>query len=136
MGRYYETFDPPFFLDRLSKFDAIKVNPNAYERSDDAITADILLGLNRLGLPHLDELTITTHDQLVSLIGSVASPQIANYIARLADRVLGVRSVNNRLTIKRVGAESGLQYQLSKPPVSSAPTSIKPADRPEETHQH
>lgn len=136
MGRYYETFDPPFFLDRISKFDAIKVNPNAYDRSDDAITADILLGLHRLGLPNLDDLTITTNDQLVSLIGSVASSQIANYIARLADRVLGVRGVNNRLTIKRVGAEFGLQYQLAKPPVASAPSSIKPTEPSEETHHH
>jgi len=136
MGRYYETFDPPFFLDRISKFDAIKVNPNAYDRSDEAITADVLLGLNRLGLAHLDELSITSHDQTVSLNGSVASPHIANFIARLADRVLGVRSVDNRLTIKRAGAEASLPTQPSKLPESSTPTSINPTDKPEETKRH
>ena len=132
MGRYYETFDPPFFLDRISKFDAIKINPNAYERSDEAIVHDVISGLIRFGFTKRDDLIIKSHDQLVSLTGNVATLQIANFIARLADRVLGVRSVDNKLMVKRAGAESALSPQRTQPIKASE----APAEKTEKTSEY
>lgn len=119
MGRYYESFDPPFFLDRISKFDAIKINPNAYERGDEAIIRDVISGLIRFGFTKRDDLIIKSHDQLVSLAGNVATLQIANFIASLTDRVLGVRGVDNKLMVKRAGAESALSPQRTQPTKAS-----------------
>lgn len=106
MGRYYETFNPPFFLDLSFLHDYIADNRTGFERDPTSILRDIRLGLSRLHIRDRSEVRITVQDQIVSIDGAVPSQAVSKYIANVANNVLGVRAVKNRLQIKRSGAEA------------------------------
>ncbi len=47
---------------------------------------------------------IVCQQNIVTLLGEVQSKAAVFFLERVADRILGVRSVNNRLKAKRAGA--------------------------------
>lgn len=109
MGQYYETFNPPFFLDLSFLHDNIADNPKGFDRDPTSILKEMNLGLSRLRPQDKSDVTITVQDQVVSISGTVPSMAVSKYIANLADRVLGVRHVRNNLSIRRAGGESNPQ---------------------------
>jgi hypothetical protein len=111
MGRYYETFNPPFFLDLSFLHDSIADNPKGFEREPTSILKEMKLGLSRLRPQDTLDVMITVQDQVVSISGTVSSMAVSKYIANVADNVLGVRYVKNNLQIRRSGGESNPQIK-------------------------
>lgn len=105
MGRYYETFDPPFFMERRYAFNAIAANPNGYDRPDENIITDLNVRLRKLWPLDTSRVQIICDHNHVILFGDVLNESVSKFLERIADRVLGVRSVENRLKILRAGAE-------------------------------
>ena len=118
MGRYYETFNPPFFLDLSFLHDNIADNPKGFDRDPASILKEMNLGLSRLRPQDTSDVRISVQDQVVSISGTVSSKAISKYIANVADNVLGVRDVRNNLHIRRAGGESNPQIQ-KKPQLPS-----------------
>lgn len=106
MGQYYETFYPPFFMDLSYRHDAIAANRDGYNRHDDSIVSNLRESIIRLLPGETANLSISSQNQVVTLSGSVSSSAVSRFICNVADRILGVRSVINRLDIKRAGAEA------------------------------
>lgn len=122
MGRYYETFNPPFFLDLSFLHDNIADNPKGFDRDPASILEEMNLGLSRLRSQDRSDVMITVKDQVVSISGTVPSMAVSKYIAKVADNVLGVRSVKNNLQIHRAGGESS--------PQNKRQTQLPSKDRP------
>lgn len=125
MGQYYETFNPPFFMERRYHFNAAAVNDQAYDRDDAAIVRDFTTSLSRLHPLDTSLVTASCADQTLSITGTVAAENILEFIGKLADNVLGVREVHNKLIVKRAGASSSLE---TTPARDSQPASIPAAD--------
>lgn len=106
LSAYFETFEPPFFLDLSFRPDFLKINHQGYNRPSKDIISDIESGLRRLTPLRPPEISIQVVNQVVTLQGLVASLKIARYIENMTSRVLGVRSVENKLQIYRTGAHS------------------------------
>jgi hypothetical protein len=106
VGRYFETFNPPFFLDLSYLHDSITDNPKGFERDSDAIFRDIKLGISRLKLHDTKDVRVVVQKQAVSLEGTVPSMAVLKYIGNVADNTLGVRVVSNNLQLRRAGGES------------------------------
>lgn len=106
MGNYYETFYPPFFMERRYAYNAIAVNPYGYDRPDSAIVTDLLKRLKDLAPLDTGAVQVMSHDQIVLLRGEVSGDDVARFLARVADNVLGVRGVKNQLEVKRAGASA------------------------------
>ena len=106
MGRYYETFNPPFFLDLSFLHDNIADNPKGFDRDPTSILKDLNLGLSRLRPQDKSDVIIAVQDQVVSISGTVPSMAVLRYIANVADKTLGVRYVINNLHIPRAGGET------------------------------
>jgi hypothetical protein len=126
MGRYYETFNPPFFLDLSFLHDNIADNPKGFDRDPASILEEMNLGLSRLRSQDRSNVMITVKDQVVSISGTVPSTAVSKYIANVADKVLGVRYVKNDLQIHRAGGESNpqnkrqAQFPLKNRPASDS----------------
>lgn len=116
MGRYYETFEPPFFMERRYAYNAIAVNPNGYDRPDEDIIADINVRLRKLWPLDTRQVQIICDHNNVILLGAVPSENVSKFLERIADRILGVRSVDNRLTISRAGAERATAPEIEQGP--------------------
>lgn len=108
MGRYYETFNPPFFLDLSFRPNLLKVNCHGYSRDSNSILRDIERGLRLLQPRPIPDIQFDVNNQIVTLIGTVASLDDYRYIERLTDNTLGVRGVRNNLVIQRAGASKEL----------------------------
>jgi hypothetical protein len=104
VGRYYETFNPPFFLDLSYRFDAIKANPYGYDRPSTDILVDLKRGLRLLEPIKTPNLRIKVHSQEITLSGSVPTTRVAMFIKAVATNILGVRNVVDLLTVERAGA--------------------------------
>lgn len=106
MGRYFETFNPPFFLDLSFLHNSISDNPKGFDRDPVSILREINLGLSRLSTRDRSNVRISVQEQTVTISGTVPSMAVLKYIANVADNALGVRLVKNNLQIYRSGAES------------------------------
>lgn len=106
MGNYYETFNPPFFLDFSYRPDLIKANRDGYNRSSEDISKDIKRGLGLLAPLTAPQLQIEVNEQNVTLSGTVPTTAMARYIERMTNNTLGVRTVESQITIQRAGASS------------------------------
>lgn len=106
LSAYYETFEPPFFLDLSFRPDLLKINRQGYNRPSKDIIRDIESGLHWLTPLSTPELSIQVVNQAVILQGLVPTLAVAQYIENMTSRVLGVRSVENKLQIYRSGAHS------------------------------
>lgn len=106
LSAYYETFEPPFFLDLSFRPDLLKINRQGYNRPSKDIIRDIESGLNWLTPLSPPEISIQVVNQAVILQGFVPTLEVARYIENMTNRVLGVRSVENKLQIYRSGAYS------------------------------
>lgn len=104
MGCYYETFNPPFFLDLSFRPDLLTMNCQGYTRDSNAILRDIERGLRLLRPRPIPQIQFHLDNQIVTLIGTVASLDDYRYIERLTENTLGVRGVQNNLIIERMGA--------------------------------
>lgn len=113
MGNYYETFNPPFFLDLSFRPDFIKANRDSYERRAEEILKDIKIGLNYLKPLTAPHLVIHVDNQTVTLSGSVSTQAMARFIERMTSNTLGVRSVKNEISIQRAGASA--KSQIDQP---------------------
>ena len=92
MGNYYETFYPPFFMDRRYAYNAIAINPNGWDRDDIDIVADFMERLH--GIEPLDTSLVKaeSHHQIIMLQGEVANNDVIKFLGRIADNVLMVHS--------------------------------------------
>lgn len=106
MGRYYETFYPPFFMDRRYAFDAIAVNPLGWERRDVDILEDLSRRLQELEPFDSSKVIAKSQNQILTLRGEVKSIEAVKFLGRVADNILGVREVDNQLTVARAGARA------------------------------
>ena len=106
MGQYYETFNPPFFMERRYAYDAIAVNPKGYDRDDADIIKDLKRRFLELGPIDTSLVQLSSDDEIVSLKGQVASAAVARFLGLVAENILGVRSVLNRLVVIRAGAST------------------------------
>ena len=106
MGQYYETFNPPFFMERRYAYDAIAVNPKGYDRDDADIIRDLKRRFLELGPIDTSLVQVSSDDEIVSLKGKVASAAVARFLGLVAENILGVRSVLNRLVVIRAGAST------------------------------
>jgi BON domain len=120
MGNYYETFDPPFFMERRYEFNAVAVNSKGYDRDDAEIVSDLLKRLAQLGPIDTNQVHVSSEAQVIVLTGTVVNQNIKRFLGLVADNVLGVRSVHNQLTIPRFGASSNVPKLLEKLPESEA----------------
>jgi BON domain len=114
MGNYYETFDPPFFMERRYAYDAAAVNSDSYDRDDSEILSDFMKRLAQLGPIDTHEVTVSSESQTITLSGTVLNQDIKRFLGLVADNVLGVRSVKNQLTIPRFGATQVQQKDTAK----------------------
>ncbi len=114
MGQYYETFNPPFFMERRYWYNAAAVNAKSYDRPDGEIISDLKKRLTQLGPIDSKEVTVTCQKQVLTLNGMVVNQDVKNFLGRIADNVLGVRSVQNQLTIPRFGADTTSQAEIAK----------------------
>jgi len=106
MGNYYETFNPPFFLDFSFRPDLIKANRHGYNRRSEDISNDIRRGLGLLAPLTAPQLKVEVNEQNVNLSGSVPTLAMARYIERMSINTLGVRNVESKITIQRAGAST------------------------------
>jgi hypothetical protein len=104
MAPYYETFYPPFFMERRYAYNAIAVNPHGFDRPDTQIVRDLQLRFLMLSPLDTSRVKIVCHHNIVTLIGDVQNKAAVFFLGRIADRILGVRAVNNRLQAQRAGA--------------------------------
>lgn len=104
MGNYYETFYPPFFMERRYAFNAIAVNPFGYDRPDTAIINDLKKRLRELAPLDTHMVQITCEHEVVTLSGFAPSAGALRFLERVADNILGVRKVTNNLQVYRAGA--------------------------------
>lgn len=104
MGSYYEKHDPPFFLWYDPKYKPLDKNTHAFDRSDTEIQADLEDAL--LAVPGIDtsKIQVTSEKNHVTLAGSVASEQVKTFVGKVAENILGVRTVSNLLAIDLTGA--------------------------------
>ena len=127
MGNYYETFYPPFFMETRYAYDAIAVNPDGYDRDDFDIIRDVYARLKGLAPLDSSHVMAESHDQIIHLTGSVASDAAVRFLGRVADNVLGVRSVDNRLMVSRPGASFDGSDDLNDATLDSSKTKISPS---------
>lgn len=113
MGNYYETFNPPFFLNLSYRPDFIKANREGYQRRAEDIIKDIKVGLNYLKPLTAPHIVIHVDEQMVTLSGSVSTQAMARFIERMTSNILGVRSVKNEISIQRAGAS--VKSQIDQP---------------------
>jgi hypothetical protein len=106
MGQYYETFYPPFFMARRYAYDAIAVNPKGYERDAAEIVTDLRRRFVEIEPIDTSMVDVSCEDEIVSLRGQVASDAVAQFLGRVAQNILGVRSVLNLLVVTRAGASA------------------------------
>jgi hypothetical protein len=106
MGNYYESFNPPFFLDFSFRPDLIKANRDGYNRRSEDISNDIMRGLVLLAPLTAPRLKVEVNEQNVTLSGSVPTLAMARYIERMSINTLGVRNVESKITIQRAGASA------------------------------
>lgn len=104
MGNYYETFAPPYFLDMSWRFDGLQTNKQAYDRDDAAILSDLQDRFEQLNGIDTSCVQADSHDEVIELAGEVPTEQIKLFLGRVAENILGVRSVENRLVVSRAGA--------------------------------
>ena len=129
MGNYYEVFSPPFFMDRRYAFNATAVNAKSYDRDDLEIISNLQARLLQLEPLNTQDVHITSEHQSVTLSGTVANREIAQFLGRIADNILGVREVKNQLTIQRAGAISRTESPLAGK-VATSEASIKAPQSP------
>jgi hypothetical protein len=104
MGNYFETFYPPFFMERRYAYNAIAVNPDGYDRADEAIIADLTKRLQDLAPLDTSGVLTESNHEVVTLSGVISCENAAQFLGRVADRILGVRAVRNNLKVLRAGA--------------------------------
>jgi hypothetical protein len=121
MGQYFETFYPPFFMDRRYAYDAISVNPKGYDRDDEDIVADLRRRFSDLAAIDTSLVQVSSEDEIICLAGPVASERVAKFLGRVAENVLGVRAVSNKLVVARAGALA--QINASKIDAGGPPAS-------------
>jgi len=106
MGNYYETSLPPFFMWYEPRFKPLAVNQDGYSRGDEAIERDLKGRLSLVIGADAQGIEVTSDAQIVRLKGAVASLALSRFIQNLADRTLGVRGVQNELSLSRAGASA------------------------------
>jgi hypothetical protein len=129
MGQYYETFYPPFFMDRRYAYDAIAVNSKGYDRDDTDIMNDFKRRLLELQPLDTSLVQVSSEDEVITLKGEVNSEAVAQFLGRVAENILGVRSVSNRLAVARAGASAALnQPILDQSPSDDVSPRTNPVD--------
>jgi len=106
MGNYYETSYPPFFMWYEPRFRPLAINQDGYNRGDEAIERDLKGRLSLLIGADAQRIEVKADAQIVHLKGTVASLALSRLIQNVADRTLGVRGVQNELTLTRAGASA------------------------------
>jgi len=88
--------------------------PQGYTRSDERIREDVC---DQLSHGHFDpsEVSVTVEQGVVTLQGFVASRQDKFHAEEVADSVMGVKDVDNRLRIKRDQPSQQATQQASEP---------------------
>jgi osmotically-inducible protein OsmY len=96
MGAYYETFAAPYALTRIGP-------PIPAPQSDEQLEAAVEQRLGTLaGVVDLSQIEIRVAHGVVSLQGTVPSAQIKTAVVSFADNTLGVRGVEDQLSVSKV----------------------------------
>jgi osmotically-inducible protein OsmY len=106
MGEYYETFEPPFFMDSIRTYDTLKVNNQAYDRNDHDVVADIQDHFTQLMGIDTSYVDVSVSHGIVTLKGHVVSQRVKKFLESVAGNALGVRGVRSALSYGGVGASA------------------------------
>jgi osmotically-inducible protein OsmY len=104
MGKYYEEIEPPFFLWYEPKTDLLQKNKLAYERPDEDIVDDLEARFGSLPGVDASRVIVACRRNQVVLSGICANERTKAYLGRVAANVLGVRSVDNLITVDKLRA--------------------------------
>jgi hypothetical protein len=88
--------------------------PQGYTRADDRIREDVC---DHLSHGHIDpsEISVKVQDGVVTLEGVIESRSEKFHAEEVADAVLGVKDVDNRLRVRKPGQASTQEQQPDKP---------------------
>ena len=81
--------------------------PKGYTRSDDRIKEDLCERLTEDHLVDASDITVEVRQGVVTLTGAVDSRQLKHRIEDLVEDSLGVKDIENRLTVRNGGLQAG-----------------------------
>lgn len=83
-----------------------RFQPKGYTRSDERVREDICEQLSHSGLD-VSDVSVSVAEGKVTLEGTVSSRQVKHTIENCADDCMGVKDVDNRITVKRSDPDAG-----------------------------